>query len=94
MDKNLTFKKHIQILKTRVNDTLYMLRVLSGIKSLPQTILNIYEAIITNMIIYGASIYGNFSNMVSEFLEITYRKAIRMATGYSETAPIIYELYQ
>lgn len=90
IDKNLTFNKHIQSLKSRVNDRLNMFKVLNGIKAgaHPQTMLNIYEALITNLIMYGASVYGTCCKSLSNLLEASYRKALRIATGCSKTTSI------
>lgn len=89
LDKNLTFNRHINHLKSRVNDRLNMFKMINGIQvgSHPKTMLLVYEALITSLIMYGASVYGSCCNSLNKLLDTTYRKALRTATGCSRTTP-------
>lgn len=90
LDRNLNFGIHIRELKKKVGDRLNMLKVINGTKSgsHPETLLIIYQALITNLMMYGASIYGTTSKTYIELLEITHRKALRIATGCTKTTPV------
>lgn len=50
----------------------------------PQSMLTIYNS----LIMYGAPIYDKLSATCCKILEVTERKALRVATGCSKTTPI------
>lgn len=54
----------------------------------PQSMLTIYNSLITSVIMYGAPIYDKLSATCCKILEVTERKALRVATGCSKTTPI------
>lgn len=90
MDKNLTFSYHINTLKKRVCERINMLKIINGLKfgSHPEMLLRVYNALVTSLIMYGATIYGKSAKNLSKLLETTHRQALRVATGCTKTTPI------
>ncbi len=67
-----------------------MYRVTNDIKhgGHPQTMLQIYQSLVTSVVMYGSSIYGNSSKTFNLRIETIHRKTFRVATGSTKTTLI------
>ncbi|XP_046142622.1 uncharacterized protein LOC123988038 [Osmia bicornis bicornis] len=90
LDKTLSYRKHIELVKDRVRKRLDILRFIAGIKKgvKPGTMLIFFKGLIRSVIEYGLFVY--FWDNVKSLKKIMrlHNAGIRIAMGYRITTPI------
>ena len=89
-DRRLTFKSHIEDLRTRCLKTLNVLRVVShtdwGADS--KVLLRLYQALVRSKLDYGSIVYGSACKSNLKKLDTVHNSGLRIALGAFRTSPI------
>lgn len=90
VDNKLKFNKHIKETVGHVMKRMNMLKIIAGSnkKSHPETMMNVYRALIRSRIDYGQVVYGNINNTMSNKLQSLANAAIRLVQGSTKSTPI------
>ena len=89
-DSDLSFKKHISVLKTQCKEALNLIRVVAHLKwgGDRDTLLMLYRAIVRSKFDYGCIVYGTASNTNLRQLDSIHNSGLRLALGAFCTSPI------
>lgn len=90
-DKKLSWKPHVQELKSECFKRLNILKSLANHNwgAHPETLLTIYRMLIRSKIDYGCIVYNSASKRILDTLNVIQHKALRIATGALCTSPIL-----
>nr|XP_029722735.1 uncharacterized protein LOC115263670 [Aedes albopictus] len=90
IDSFLSFRANTREVARKVTDRLNMLKVISGIKtgSHPQTMANIYKALIRSVLEYGCTVQNNASATNKRKLEVANNQCLRKVTGCTKSTPL------
>ena len=93
-DQKLTFRNHIQHLKTSCQKALNILRVVAHTDwgADKKTLLHIYRALVRSKLDYGSIIYGSARPSVLKSLDPIHHQGLRLCLGAFRTTPV-YSLY-
>ena len=89
-DKKLTFKSHINYLKTKCSKALNLLKVLSHTDwgADQYTLLYLYRTLIRSKLDYGSIVYGSARKTYLKPLDTIHHQGLRIALGAFRTSPI------
>ena len=89
-DSQLSFKKHISVLKTQCKEALNLIRVVAHLKwgGDRDTLLMLYRAIVRSKLDYGCIVYGTASNTNLRQLDSVHNSGLRLALGAFCTSPV------
>ena len=89
-DKRLTFKSHIEDLRTRCLKTLNVLRVVSHTDwgADCKVLLRLYQALVRSKLDYGSIVYGSACKSNLQRLDTVHNSGLRIALGAFRTSPI------
>lgn len=90
IDRFLRFECHTRNTKRKINERLSMIKVINGIHNggHPQTMNQIYNALIRNGVEYGSSIFNNTCKTNKKSLQVTLNGCLRKTTGCTKTTPL------
>ena len=91
LDSRLTFKTHIDDIRTRCFTRLNVLRCLSGFKwgADRRTLAILYKGIIRSVLEYNAYLFSTISLTLCKRLETVQSRCLRLITGAFRTTPIL-----
>ena len=91
LDSRLTFKTHIDDIRTRCFKRLNVLRCLSGFKwgADRRTLAILYKGIIRSVLEYNAYLFSTISLTLCKRLETVQSRCLRLITGAFRTTPIL-----
>ena len=89
-DSQLSFKKHISVLKTQCKEALNLIRVVAHLKwgGDRDTLLMLYRAIVRSKFDYGCIVYGTASNTNLRQLDSIHNSGLRLALEAFCTNPV------
>ena len=89
-DKRLTFRSHIEDLRTRCLKTLNVLRVVSHTDwgADLKVLLRLYQALVRSKLDYGSIVYGSACKSNLKKLDTVHNSGLRIALGAFRTSPI------
>ena len=89
-DSQLSFKKHISVLKTQCKEALNLIGVVAHLKwgGDRDTLLMLYRAIVRSKLDYGCIVYGTASNTNLRQLDSVHNSGLRLALGAFCTSPV------
>ena len=89
-DSQLSFKKHISVLKTQCKEALNLIRVVAHLKwgGDRDTLLMLYRAIVRSKFDYGCIVYGMASNTNLRQLDSIHNSRLSLALGAFSTSPV------
>ena len=89
-DKRLTFRSHIEDLRTRCLKTLNVLRVVSHTDwgADLKVLLRLYQALVGSKLDYGSIVYGSACKSNLKKLDTVHNSGLRIALGAFRTSPI------
>lgn len=89
-DRYLSFRAHINSVKSKVQERLNMLKILNGVKSgaHPQTLVRIHTALCRSVMEYGSSVYNNARSCNRKKLYVLNNQCLRKVTGATKTTPL------
>ena len=93
-DQKLTFKSHIQYLKTACQKALNILRVVAHTDwgADKKTLLLLYRALVRSKLNYGCVVCGSAGESLLKMLDPIHHQGLRLCLGAFRTSPV-YSLY-
>ncbi|XP_055590551.1 uncharacterized protein LOC129742648 [Uranotaenia lowii] len=90
LDATLGFGAEARALRGKINDRMNMLKIICNIKvgSHPQTLTDIYIALIRSLIDYNATVFCNARKTNKKLLEVANNQCLRRVTGCTRTTPL------
>ena len=88
-DNKLTFKPHIQYLKTKSQRALNILKVVSHYDwgADRKTLLMLYRSLVRSKLDYGCFVYGSARSTYIQSLDPIHNQALRICLGAFRTSP-------
>lgn len=90
LDRYLSFGVHLKEVRTKVQERLNMVKVLSGIKNgtHPETMVRIYKALFRSIMEYGCTVHNNAALTNRKILSVLNNQCLRKVTGASKSTPL------
>lgn len=90
LDRYMSFGVHIKDVRTKVQDRLNMMKVLSGARSgaHPDTMVRIYKALCRSVMEYACSTYNNARKTNRNLLIVANNQCLRKITGATRSTPL------
>ena len=89
-DTKLTFKKHVQYIKKKCQNSLNLLKVLSHTEwgSDSKTLLKLYRALVRSKLDYGSIVFRNAAAGDLKPLDVIHNQGLRLALGAFKSSPV------
>ena len=89
-DSKLTWEKHIDVLKGKVNKSLNILKVVSSFSwgADKRSLLRLYDSLCRSKLDYGCQIYSSACKTLLNKLDVVHNTGLRICSGAFKTSPI------
>lgn len=89
-DRKMTWKEHVQQLKTKCNKAINFIRSISSHKwgASQKILLHLYNIFIRSRLDYGCTVYQSATNSIKALLEPIQNECLRIASGAFKSTPV------